>query len=96
MIATNYGNLYAFVYGLPLLLFALLLFIFGSRFRPARFIAGIFASLAAVILFGSLPDAKGGDYDLTLGGAWISVLLGFVSFLFAIVIPSRNRPEPKK
>lgn len=91
MLATDYGNFYAFIIGAPALLVALLLVAFGAYFRQRwlHVIAGTISLLAGVKFFASLPDAKNDDLQLTNIFGWSAVVFAGVAILAAMFTHAR-------
>jgi hypothetical protein len=92
ILATDYGNVLAFVVGAPTLLLALLLMAFGLGFRRRwlHIVAGIIALLAAIAFFTSLPQAKSGDVALTKIFGVSALVLGVLGLLGAYFSGARR------
>lgn len=85
ILATDYGNLAAFVAGALALLVAFLLTGFGLGFRRRWLciVAGVIALVASIIFFTSLPEARSGDVALTKIFGASALLLGALGLLGA-------------
>jgi len=80
MLASDFGNLRAFMFGVPSLLVAVILGLvcLYFRLRVLARICGIVCILTGVLFFWSFPDARTGDRWLTLGVGVFSAAMGVV------------------
>ena len=87
MFASDFGNLGAYVLGVPALVVALLIGVVGAvmRVQSVQVVAGIVCLLVAGVFYWTLSAAKADDRDFTVSVITISVALGLlvlaVSFL---------------
>jgi hypothetical protein len=87
MFASDFGNLGAYVLGVPALAIALLAGVVGAvmRVQSVQIFAGIICLLVGGFFYWSLSAAKADDRDFTGSVATISIALGYlvlaVSFL---------------
>jgi hypothetical protein len=95
VLATDYGNLYAFAFGIPGAGFSLALIGFGLgfRLRACHAVASIIFLGTGFMFLRSLPEAHGAD-DLTRNCAWIAFAFAAMAAAAAFVTrPRRTPPE---
>ena len=95
MLASDFGNLRAFLFGVPSLLLAVILgmFCLYFRLRVLAVICGIVCILTGVLFFYSFPDAHTDDRWLTLGIGAFSVVMGIVLFRYKRPIQSQSSDD---
>lgn len=85
--ASDFGNLGAYVLGVPALVVALLVGVIGAvmRAQSVQVAAGIVCLLIAGFFYWSLSAAKADDRDFTLSVVAFSVALGLLVFVVSFL-----------
>jgi uncharacterized membrane protein (UPF0136 family) len=96
ILASNFSNLYAFVWGVPALLFALLFGAVGAYFRAWSLgvLAGGIFFAASVLFFTSIPNANESDVGLTKIFAWSALVLAAFALCAFLYCRAKSRPRP--